>query len=64
MEGWGDWDERKEGLEDREVRDDIDTRVESRGGLNGGEERKVACHVISKYVTAKKKGTARQKINK
>lgn len=48
MEGWGgDWDERKEGRKDGEVRDDIDTRMERRGGLDGGEERRAARHVIS-----------------
>lgn len=43
VEGWGDWDERKEGRKDGEVRDDIDTRMERRGGLDGGrnEERHV-----------------------
>lgn len=34
MEKWGDWDERKEGRKDREVRDDTDTGMEKHTGLD------------------------------
>lgn len=61
MEGWGDWDERKEGRKDGEVRDDIDTRMERRGGLDGGRSGERHVTLSAGHVTGKEKGTAGRK---